>query len=189
MKKAGFNILAMFLCLLFLHLERVDAGKHTAANINGNGKDDAAITHWPEKGKSMTFVPAANPSKSFYTSEGELIEMEDMQPFTEREWTWVRTVMNNDETFVPDLPDSFVIQFMQEGNFSGKTDCNSFFGQYEIQEHELSLGPIGATRVFCENSQEDVFLKFLNEVDSYFVNDEGFLFLQLKYDSGAMIFR
>ena len=189
MKKAGINICAMLLCLLFFHLERVDAGKHAAANIKGNGKDDTAITQWPEKGKSMKDIPAANRSKSLYAGEAELIEMQDMQPFTEREWTWVSTVMNNDETFVPDQPHAFVIQFMQGGNFSGKTDCNSFFGQYEIQEHKLSLGPIGATRMFCENSQEDVFLKFLNEVDSYFVNDEGFLILQLKYDSGVMMFR
>ena len=104
------------------------------------------------------------------------------------EWLWVKTVMNDDHTIVPVQPDTFTITFTENGKLTGKTDCNSYIGEYEVEGNKITIDRIGSTRMFCEDSQEDDFLDQLRNVDSYFINGEGNLILLLKFDSGSMIF-
>jgi heat shock protein HslJ len=106
----------------------------------------------------------------------------------DREWIWVKTVMNDDNTITPVQSDAFQIKFKENGKFTGKTDCNSYFGEYEVEGNKITVDITGSTRMFCEDSQEDDFLDQLRNVDNYFINGEGNLILLLKFDSGSMIF-
>jgi len=46
---------------------------------------------------------------------------------------------------------------------------------------------LATTRKFCENSQENEFLKFLSDISNYSFNNNQ-LILEIKMDSGIMIF-
>ena len=136
----------------------------------------------------MTASPSLGVSRFFKVNNGSLAELKNLSSLTDRDWKWVRTEMNNDEIITPKKADAFSIAFKSDGSVSGRTDCNSFFGQYEIAEGKLSFGAMGSTKMFCEGSQEDVFMKSLGEVESYFINKDNKLILQIKLDSGIMMF-
>lgn len=65
--------------------------------------------------------------------------------------------------------DAFVLTFASEaGEFSGRTNCNRFFGTYELKDGELSMGNAGATRMACPDMQSEAsFLQMLSQVKGY----------------------
>jgi len=45
---------------------------------------------------------------------------------------------------------SFTIE-TSENKISGKTNCNNYFGNYTVSNtNELKIGPLGATKMYCE---------------------------------------
>lgn len=107
---------------------------------------------------------------------------------TEKTWTWQSTMMNNDEIITPKQVDAFTITFKDEKSLGGTTDCNNFFGQYEVDGNKIMFGPVGMTEMYCEGSQEMEFHETLWESEGYLFDEDGRLIFTLKNDSGAMIF-
>ena len=56
-----------------------------------------------------------------------------------------------------------------DGAVGGSGGCNTYFGSYEASDGELSIGELGSTQMFCEETsdQEFAFLGHLATVDSY----------------------
>jgi len=69
------------------------------------------------------------------------------------------------------------------------TDCNNMQGGYELTDKRISFAAMISTRMFCDGSQEQLFAGMLDNVSSYFFDSRGQFILELKYDSGSMIFR
>lgn len=46
-----------------------------------------------------------------------------------------------------------------------------------------------ATRMHCEGSQEQLFAHMLENVGSWFIDQDDRLILELKFDSGSVILR
>ena len=65
--------------------------------------------------------------------------------------------------------DFFTLQFSAADTLvSGRTNCNRFFGKYELKGKELELKNLGMTRMACPDMQyEDAFVKMLDEVDRF----------------------
>ena len=65
--------------------------------------------------------------------------------------------------------DFFTLQFSAADTLvSGRTNCNRFFGKYELKGQKLEFGNLGMTRMACPEMQyEDAFVKMLDEVDGY----------------------
>jgi len=105
------------------------------------------------------------------------------------QWHWLHTQMNDDTLITPRLAEAFTLVLREDGVVMGTSDCNRFSGSYSSVDNKLVFGNFASTRMYCEGAQETDFLKQLGEVESYFINKEGRLVLQLKFDSGAMIFR
>jgi len=65
--------------------------------------------------------------------------------------------------------DAFTLQFdAAETMAAGRTNCNRFFGRYELKGSELEFAEMGMTRMACPEMQyEDLFVKMLDEVDRY----------------------
>ncbi len=101
-------------------------------------------------------------------------------------WTWVKTTMNASST-TPKKTTAFSITFTATGTLSGTTDCNNFFGTYKSSSNTLTFGPLGATRMFCEGSQESEFMGVLQKVTKFEVNKENNLVLSSK--EGEMVFK
>jgi heat shock protein HslJ len=108
----------------------------------------------------------------------------DMKP-----WTWIEARYNDGRVVTPQLPDRFVITFASDGTFSATTDCNRLMGRYTAGAGKISFGDVGATRMFCERSQESVFAALLQETHRYQFTSRGELILELKLDSGTIRFR
>ncbi|MEI7620594.1 MAG: META domain-containing protein [Candidatus Falkowbacteria bacterium] len=136
----------------------------------------------------MIAAPTVAVSKFFKVVDGNLVGAKNVLSLTNRDWKWVNTKMNNDEIITPKKADAFSINLKDDGSINGKTDCNGFFGKYELIENKLSFSGMGSTMMFCEGSQEAIFTKSLGEVESYFIDKDNKLILQIKLDSGVMMF-
>ena len=65
--------------------------------------------------------------------------------------------------------DFFTLQFSAADTMvAGRTNCNRFFGKYELKGRELKFENLGMTRMACPDMEyEDAFVKMLDEVDRY----------------------
>lgn len=65
--------------------------------------------------------------------------------------------------------DFFTLQFQAADTMvAGRTNCNRFFGRYELKDARLSFGNMGMTRMACPDmAYEEAFVKMLDEVDRY----------------------
>lgn len=118
-----------------------------------------------------------------------LIVSSDDYPSILNTWIWEKTVDNNEELVFPLEESSFSITFNEEGQVSGTTDCNNFFGSYELKDNNgLSFGPLASTKMFCENSQENIFTAWLAEADSYSFSSPENLAINLS-DGSSLYFR
>lgn len=104
-------------------------------------------------------------------------------------WYWEKTEYNNDSSHKPVSPRVFSLKFEKNGNVVISTDCNSMQGDYSVTNKQIAFSAIISTRMFCEGSQEQLFAGMLANVNAYFFTSKGQLVLDLKYDSGSMIFR
>jgi len=62
------------------------------------------------------------------------------------------------------------LRFESDGRLSGHSGCNRFFGSYRLEEGTIKMGPIGATRMACEEpamAREKSFLNALAAVATY----------------------
>ena len=65
--------------------------------------------------------------------------------------------------------DFFTLQFSAADTLvSGRTNCNRFFGKYELKGQKLEFENLGMTRMACPDMQyEDAFVKMLDDVDRF----------------------
>jgi heat shock protein HslJ len=62
------------------------------------------------------------------------------------------------------------VQFKSAGRLAGHGGCNRFFGQYKISGNEISIGPVGATRMACAEpviAREMAFFSALERAKSF----------------------
>lgn len=104
-------------------------------------------------------------------------------------WEWVTTTLNDDTTFVPGAGKRFTLTFNAGGRFSATTDCNGIGGEYVADNEHITFSNMVSTLMYCEGSQEGEFAKQLGQVETYHFTSDGKLILDIKFDSGAMIFR
>lgn len=68
------------------------------------------------------------------------------------------------------LPEAPATLLLQEGQASGNTGCNSFFGAYTLDGEALTITPMGSTMMACPDpqmTQEQAYLAALSSVASY----------------------
>jgi heat shock protein HslJ len=104
-------------------------------------------------------------------------------------WKWVKTTYNNDTEVTPKAVDAFTLTFKNDGTFSATTDCNGVGGAYTVKDNQITFKDMISTLMFCEGSQEQKFSAMLNEVQSFFFTSRGELVLELKMDSGSVVFQ
>lgn len=79
-------------------------------------------------------------------------------------------------------PKETKLLFHKEGRVTGSTGCNHFSGAFKLTgESSLQFGGFATTRMACFpklQKQEDRLLKTLEKVQSYFWDQEGWLYLK-----------
>jgi len=106
-----------------------------------------------------------------------------------KSWFWVKTSYNDGSVHTPANPEVFSLTFQSDGKLLVTTDCNNMRGNYRVIDNLVNIEQIMSTRMYCEDAQEQLFAKMLQNVSSYFFTSRGQLVLELKYNSGSMIFQ
>jgi heat shock protein HslJ len=97
-------------------------------------------------------------------------------------WQWVQSVYEGDMIVASTDPTRYTITFLEDGTFQAQLDCNTGFGSYTLDGSNLTIGPIGSTRMACpDDSLDSTFIEDLEAVASYAMAD-GNLHLTLSTD-------
>ena len=73
------------------------------------------------------------------------------------------------------------------GELNGSAGCNNYFGSFETDGNDLSIGDLGSTMMACEEAimdQEAQYLSALAAADSYSIQGNR---LEISYDGGAQV--
>lgn len=106
-----------------------------------------------------------------------------------KKWVWVSAFYNDQRTVTPKQVGAFTLTFNTNDSFSVTTDCNSMTGKYRGEVDTLMFDSIASTKMFCEGSQENIFRDLLTDTEKYHFTSKGELVLDLKFDSGSVVFR
>ena len=84
----------------------------------------------------------------------------------------------------PVLEDSAPTLVFEDGQVGGNGSCNSFGGEYTLDEGKLTFGSMFSTMMYCEglSDQESAYLKALEEAASYQVKDNNLHILNIDGD-------
>ena len=62
-----------------------------------------------------------------------------------------------------------------ENKISGKTDCNTYFGNYIVTNNKIEIEPLGVTKMYCEDDvmkvESELFKAFRRTMTSNFDNN------------------
>jgi heat shock protein HslJ len=77
-------------------------------------------------------------------------------------------------------------QFLPDGTISGNGGCNQYFGPYTADETNISVGTLGSTSMFCENTAdlEGAFMTQLAAAKTYEMTDTT---LKMSDANGAIV--
>lgn len=104
-------------------------------------------------------------------------------------WTWVSALYNDGREIKPIKATAFTISF-GDGEFTATTDCNQMGGTYTTSAGgKIAFADIFSTKMFCQGSQEMEFSQLLTNSSGYHFTSKGELILDLKFDSGSVVFR
>lgn len=109
-----------------------------------------------------------------------------VSPLTAKTWTWFKSTTKG-KNITPKKATAFTITFTSDKNIKGTTDCNSFFGTYKDEMSQITFGPFGSTRMYCEASQEQIFLSDIQNVSAFSFDKDGNLILTTA--SGTLFFK
>jgi len=104
-------------------------------------------------------------------------------------WRLVKIMSMDDTTSTPEDPDSYTLQFGEDGSMSLRADCNRGTGSWtSTATGKLEFGVIAATQAMCPpGSLHDVYLAQFPWVRSYVI-ENGHLFLATMADGSIIEF-
>lgn len=104
------------------------------------------------------------------------------------QWEQFQDTAGVNDVEVPS-PESYTLTLMPDGTAAIQADCNQVSWTYALEGSSLTFNTLGpSTLAFCgEESLDQQYLMLLGEAATY-VTNEGKLVLNLKLDSGNMIF-
>lgn len=81
-------------------------------------------------------------------------------------WYWSHVEDATGVMFTPKKQGVFKMQFTPS-RMSSATDCNTVGGSYRIDSNSLTFGPLMSTMMYCPDSEESLYVKFLTGVASF----------------------
>lgn len=145
-------------------------------------EENSTVSTTTESTTTEMSTPSSATSTATSTSQAN-----ENKNLTSKKWTWVKTTISGTST-TPKKANAFSVTFNATGTITGTTDCNNYFGSYKTTDsNKLTLGPIGSTKMFCGESQENDFMSVLQKVIEYSIDKNNNLILTTG--SGTMMFK
>lgn len=117
----------------------------------------------------------------------EMLEKEKNENLFSKEWVWVRTEIGSAQKITP-FGREFVLKISPEGNFTSSTDCNNLIGNSIVLNNKIYFRDFGQTKKFCPKSREVDYTSNLEDVVKFRFDEKRRLILDLKDNSGFMVF-
>lgn len=102
-------------------------------------------------------------------------------------WVWEHTLLKNGERIEAKTGQKFLLSFPSAEKYISSTDCNSVSGNVIVDREVVSFGEGASTKMFCENSQEQEYIRDLLLTNAYSIERDTLL-LNLNRDYGTMTF-
>jgi heat shock protein HslJ len=103
---------------------------------------------------------------------------------------WQVTSYNNGRggAVSPILDTELTLAFLEDGNVTGSSGCNRYFGAYVVNGDSIQIGPLATTRAFCPEpagimDQEAEFLTALQSAATFSIRDD---MLDLRTAEGSI---
>ena len=101
-------------------------------------------------------------------------------------WTWSKNEDSQGQALIPNDSTRFKIRF-EKDKFYSSTDCNGVSGSYVIVGNSIKFSEMMSTMMYCENSDEHLYVASLGDAVYYKVNNKK-LIINLLNESGLMMF-
>jgi heat shock protein HslJ len=182
--------------------EALFLGDRIAPQTTEKGKGKIVIVNYADRAPGEPFTVKPSVGKSLWL----LLDIQTMQ-FGEvaqnfegeadpskmslgmKTWVWESTLYNDGREVRPTKEKAFTLTFGTNRKFSATTDCNSMGGIYIANASTISFSEMYMTEMYCADSQEGDFASLLKNIQGYHFTSRGELILDLKFDSGSVIFR
>jgi heat shock protein HslJ len=91
--------------------------------------------------------------------------------------TWVVEQMSVEGSAVTPIEGTAITANFEDGTVAGIASCNNYFAGYETDGSTITVGPAGATLMFCGEpagvmDQEQVYLSLLHAADTFDVDGD-----------------
>jgi heat shock protein HslJ len=95
--------------------------------------------------------------------------------------TWTLTSLATETGMNNTLPNTTITANFDDGNVTGSSGCNRYFGSYQLNKTEINFGQVGSTLMFCADPdgvmmQETTYLLLLKNVTSYAISNNELTF-------------
>jgi heat shock protein HslJ len=92
--------------------------------------------------------------------------------------TWKLTSLATETGMNNTLPNTTITAKFDDGNVTGSSGCNRYFGSYQVNKTEIQIGQVGSTLIFCTDPdgvmiQESSYVLLLKNVTSYTISDNA----------------
>ena len=141
----------------------------TLMACEGLMEQEAAIMGMLQEAKSFNLEAD---TLTIQTSQGDLI-YKPKQDLSLEGPKWILSGIAQDMAIVSTWVDADITAEFADGQVKGSGGCNNYFADYETDGESLTLGPIGSTRMACEDeiSQREMeFFAALETVAGYNIN-------------------
>lgn len=153
--------------------------KESLSKQDNNNQENSELSKKTENTEAIEIVEKE-------TATSTLSALATTTPLTSKKWTLVKTAAKSKDT-TPKKTNAFTMTFTSDKKINGTTDCNSFFGTYKEELSKISFGPLGTTMMYCKGSEDQAFLKTLQNVSAFsFDKDNN---LTLISASGTLLFK
>lgn len=132
-------------------------------------------------------MPGEEQQNTFVEQTTPAVSIVKINKLENKKFSWLRTELTGNANIVSKSPLSFILNFNKDLTFNSTTDCNTNSGIYQITDKSVAFSNIVATRMFCQNSQENTYVEELSNVESYEIDGDN-LYLVLNGKKGRMVF-
>ena len=177
-------------------------GDRISPQTTEKGKGKIVIVNYTDRARGEDFSVQPSVGKSIWL----LLDAESMQfgevaqnfegeadpnrmTLSMKTWEWVESQYEYGERTVPKRQGDFTVTFGNDGHFTATTDCNSMSGSYIEVGSSFNFGTVASTKKYCEGSQESEFASYFENTTGYHFTSRGELILELKFDSGTVVFK
>jgi heat shock protein HslJ len=97
-------------------------------------------------------------------------------------WNMSLFYIGGDAVTNPLAGTSITALFAEDGKLSGSTGCNQYFSTYKLDGDQLTIGPLGSTKMACPEppgvmEQEVAILALLENTSAYYINADTLFLL------------